>query len=320
MPRAKASGWDVVGTPIPGNVTGCLDEIGLAYKVQGDEIHMPCPMHLARTGKEDKHPSFSINYDAGYFNCFSCGYQGPFIILVKDMLEIPYADAVLWVRKRGGIERVKKFLAKKEATPDKVDTTTQINEASLALFVTPPIAECSKRLIMPEHCEATGVLWDTERSMWIIPVRDPDTGKLWGWQEKNARYFRNRPNSMTKSKTLFGLHTYESDQAILVESPLDVVRLRACGFTAGLASFGSGVSDAQMSLIRDHFDTVVIALDNDAAGAKDSERLRKDWSRRGLALKFLDYSGTSAKDIGEMGADAIKNAVRNAYPSVLARF
>jgi DNA primase len=99
-----------------------------------------------------------------------------------------------------------------------------------------------------------------------------------------------------------------------------VVRLRACGFTAGLASFGSGVSDAQMSLIRDHFDTVVIALDNDAAGAKDSERLRKDWSRRGLALKFLDYSGTSAKDIGEMGADAIKNAVRNAYPSVLARF
>lgn len=317
---SKTRGWDAVGTPIPGNVTGCLDEIGLEYKVNGDEIHMPCPMHLARTGKEDKHPSFSINYDAGYFNCFSCGYQGPFVVLVKDMLEIPYAEAIQWVRKRGGIERVKKFLAKKETAHDKVDTTTLINEASLALFVTPPLDACSSRLITQEACEATGVLWDTSRDMWIIPIRDPDTGRLWGWQEKNAHYFRNRPQSMTKSKTLFGLHVYEGDTAILVESPLDVVRLRTAGFKTGVSSFGAGVSDAQMSILRDHFETVIIALDNDTDGAKHSERLRKEWSRRGIALKFLDYSGTPVKDIGEMSHNEIKNAVRNAYPSVLARF
>jgi 5S rRNA maturation endonuclease (ribonuclease M5) len=254
-------------------------------------------------------------------NCFSCGYQGAFVVLVKDMLEIPYSDAIAWVRKRGGIERVKKFLAKKAADPKTVDTTKQINEASLALYVTPPLEACSKRLFMPEDAEACGVLWDTERDMWIVPVRDPDTGVLWGWQEKNERYFRNRPTSMTKSKTLFGLHTYEDDTAILVESPLDVVRLRACGFKAGLSSFGAGVSDVQMSLIRDHFETVIIALDNDTDGAKHSERLRTEWSRRGLALKFLDYSGAAgAKDVGEMGADQIKNAVRNAYSSVVARF
>lgn len=316
---ARAKGWDSVGTPIPGNVTGCLDEIGINYKVQGDEIHMPCPMHLARTGKEDKHPSFSINYEAGFFYCFSCGYRGPFILLVRDMLEIPYADAVLWVRKRGGIERVKKFLAKK-AAPATVDTTKEINEASLALYVTPPIEQCAKRLFLPEDAEACGVLWDTERSMWIVPIRDPDTGQLWGWQEKNERYFRNRPRDMTKSKTLFGLHTYEGDMAILVESPLDVVRLHTVGYPAGLSSFGAGVSDAQMSLIRDHFDTVIIALDNDTDGAKHSERLRKEWARRGLALKFIDYSGVTEKDVGDMSSDQIKYAIRNAYSSVVARF
>jgi DNA primase len=317
--RSKARGWDAVGTPVPGNVTACLDEIGLEYKVSGDEIHMPCPMHEARTGKKDKHPSFSINYDAGYFNCFSCRYQGPFVVLVKDMLDIPYGDAVAWVRKRGGIERVKKFLAKK-ADPKTVDTTKQINEASLALYVSPPLDECSKRYFMPEDADACGVLWDSEREMWIIPVRDPDTGLLWGWQEKNDRYFRNRPPGVPKSKTLFGLHTYEGDAAVLVESPLDVVRLRAAGFTAGLASYGAGVSDAQMSLIRDHFDTVIIALDNDTAGAETCKRLHQEWRGRGLTLKFLDYSGTSCKDPGDMGADALKNAVRNAYSSVIARF
>jgi DNA primase len=317
--RSKARGWDAVGTPVPGNVTACLDEIGLDYKVSGDEIHMPCPMHEARTGKKDKHPSFSINYDAGYFNCFSCRYQGPFVVLVKDMLDLPYGDAVAWVRQRGGIERVKKFLAKK-ADPKTVDTTKQINEASLALYVTPPLTPCAERFFMPEDAEACGVLWDTEREMWIIPVRDPDTGMLWGWQEKNERYFRNRPPGMAKSKTLFGLHTYDDDTAILVESPLDVVRLRACGFKAGLASFGAGVSDAQMSLIRDHFDSVIIALDNDTAGAETCKRLREEWTGRGLSLKFLDYSGTACKDPGDMGADALKNAVRNAYSSVIARF
>jgi hypothetical protein len=321
MRAVKRSGWDSAGTtPIPGNVAACLDELGLEYKEYGEELHMPCPMHEARTGKADKHPSFSVHSGVGQFNCFSCGYHGVFVILVKDVLEIPYADAIAWVRKRGGIERVKKFLAKKTADPTKVDTTTHINEASLALWVTPPAEECAKRRFAPEDADASGVLWDTEREMWIVPVRDPDTGLLWGWQEKNARYFRNRPNSMTKSKTLFGLHTYEGDTAILVESPLDVVRLRAAGFPTGLSSFGAGVSDAQMSLIRDHFDTVIIALDNDVDGAKHSERLRKEWSRRGLALKFLDYSGTSAKDPGDMTDAEVFFAVRNSYSSVIARF
>lgn len=317
-----ASTWDSIGTPIPGNVTACLDELGMEYKQNGDEIAMPCPMHMARTGKADKHPSFSIHSDQGYFNCFSCGYQGPFVLLVRDVLEITRADATAWVRQRGGIERVKKFLAKKEqeSDPTKDDTTKRINEASLALYVTPPLSECSKRLFMPEDAEACGVLWDDRREMWIVPIRDPDNGKLWGWQEKNARYFRNRPRKMKKSLTLFGLHTYEGDTAILVESPLDVVRLRACGFTAGLASFGAEVSDAQMALIRDHFNTVIIALDNDEAGAQTCERLRSEWARRGLTLKFLDYSNTTAKDPGEMSADEIKNAVRTAIPSVLARF
>jgi hypothetical protein len=279
-------------------------------------------MHEARTGKKDSHPSFSINFDEGYFNCFSCGYRGAFWVLVRDVQDTTEADAKNWVRRRGGAERVRKYLEKKkEQRADKGDTTKQINEASLALFTTPPLTPCTDRLFLPEDAEACGVLWDPARDMWIIPVRDPDTGMLWGWQEKNERYFRNRPPGMAKSKTLFGLHTYDDDVAVLVESPLDVVRLWTCGVKGGLASYGAGVSDAQMSLIRDHFDTVIIALDNDDAGAEACKRLLTEWTGRGLTLKFLDYSvAPKAKDPGDMTADQIKAAVRGAYSSILARF
>jgi 5S rRNA maturation endonuclease (ribonuclease M5) len=279
-------------------------------------------MHEQRTGKKDSHPSFSINFDEGYFNCFSCGYRGAFWVLVRDVQDTTEADAKNWVRRRGGAERVRKYLEKKkEQRADKGDTTKQINEASLALFTTPPLTPCADRLFLPEDAEACGVLWDPARDMWIIPVRDPDTGMLWGWQEKNERYFRNRPPGMAKSKTLFGLHTYDDDVAVLVESPLDVVRLWTCGVKGGLASYGAGVSDAQMSLIRDHFDTVIIALDNDDAGAEACKRLLKEWTGRGLTLKFLDYSkAPKAKDPGDMTADQIKDAVRGAYSSILARF
>uniref|UniRef100_A0AAU3ICT2 Toprim domain-containing protein n=1 Tax=Streptomyces sp. NBC_01393 TaxID=2903851 RepID=A0AAU3ICT2_9ACTN len=304
-------------------MTACLDTIGLDYKVQGDEIHMPCPMHEARTGKKDAHPSFSVNFDEGYFNCFSCGYRGAFWLLVRDVLELDASEAKNWVRRRGGAERVRKYLEKRkeQQRPSQVDTTKQINEASLALYVTPPLEACAERFFMPEDAEACGVLWDPARDMWIVPVRDPDTGMLWGWQEKNKRYFRNRPPGMAKAKTLFGLHTYEDDVAVLVESPLDVVRLWACGIRGGLAAYGAGVSDVQMGLIRDHFDTVVIALDNDDAGAEACKRLLKEWTGRGLTLKFLDYSvAPPAKDPGDMNADQIKAAVRGAYSSVVARF
>jgi hypothetical protein len=279
-------------------------------------------MHEARTGKKDSHPSFSINFDEGYFNCFSCGYRGAFWVLVRDVQDTTEADAKNWVRRRGGAERVRKYLEKKkEQRADKGDTTKQINEASLALFTTPPLTPCTDRLFLPEDAEACGVLWDPARDMWIIPVRDPDTGMLWGWQEKNERYFRNRPPGMAKSKTLFGLHTYDDDVAVLVESPLDVVRLWSCGIRGGLASYGAGVSDAQMSLIRDHFETVIIALDNDDAGAEACKRLLAEWTGRGLTLKFLDYSkAPKAKDPGDMTADQITAAVGGAYSSILARF
>ena len=77
---------------------------------------------------------------------------------------------------------------------------------------------------------------------------------------------------MMKSETLFGMHLVESDRVVLVESPLDAVRLRQCGIQA-VASFGAEVSNKQVEILARNCTEVIVALDNDPPGQKASERV-----------------------------------------------
>lgn len=331
MARTRASsvvgkGWDSVATPVPGDVAACMQEMGLTILRQtGHELVAKCPMHFERTGFEDKHPSWSVNEDTGIFNCFSCGYSGQFVFLVMDVLDLERADAVAWIRKRGGIERVRKVFGRggdkvfAKDLVDSGDTTKQVNEASLALFVDPPRAECEKRGFSQRDARHFGVLWDRDEDLWIIPIRDPETGELWGWQEKNERYFRNRPNSVKKSRTLFGLDVFERGTAILVESPLDVVRLHSAGISGGLASYGVKASEEQFRLVRSVATDLIVALDNDNDGVKMSQRLRLTYGRR-IVMRFLSYNHVpDVKDIGDMSDEEIRIAIKNSVSSVVYR-
>ena len=60
---------------------------------RGEEVQGLCPMHKARTGKEDHNPSWWINSVTGAHICFSCGYKGNVYTLVADIKGIDYFDA-----------------------------------------------------------------------------------------------------------------------------------------------------------------------------------------------------------------------------------
>lgn len=326
---------DYADLPIPGDVYSCLVELGIeVHRVSGDEVIGLCPGHVKRTGHPDSHPSWSVlaedrvsddgsRVPAGTHNCFSCGYRGTFVGLVADVQGASWDDARAWVRQRGGILRAKRVLSRLERPQGPQDTTKNLNEASLALFTDPPAWALSQRLLDLNSARHYGVLWNPEgpqNGSWILPIRDPDRHTLWGWQEKNERWFRNRPRDVTKSKTLFGYGQHDSDTAIILESPLDCVRLHSVGIAGGLSSFGVAVSDEQMSLVRNVAEVVILALDADRDGESYSKAILNRWSGRGLSLRVLDYTHTSAKDIGEMTSDEIKYAVANSVPRIVARF
>jgi DNA primase len=86
---------------------------------------------------------------------------------------------------------------------------------------------------------------------------------------------------------------------IVVESPLDVVRLSSIGIDGGVATYGAIVSAAQFNLIRGA-DRIIFAMDNDDAGKASSQSLLEMCKQMGVECWFFNYSGIDLKDVGGM--------------------
>lgn len=270
---------------------------------RGEEVQGLCPMHKARTGKEDHNPSWWINSVTGAHICFSCGYKGNIYTLVGDLKGLDYFDAKDYVG-QSEEELPLDYLAKRiKELPQYIPAEEEIamSEARLAVFTEPPEIELKKRFLTKEAANHYGVLWDAKNEAWILPIRNPDTFDLWGWQEKGARgrFFKNQPVGVKKSKTVFGIEVLISDQPLwVVESPLDAVRLKSIGHSA-ISTFGAIISEDQAKLMR-RAPQLIAAFDNDEAGRKASEQILGFARKYGMELKFFNYEGIDVKDVGDM--------------------
>jgi DNA primase len=316
MPPKKTSPtdfWDAIAAysnPVPYDVLASLEELGLEVvrtlsKADSSELVTLCPAH------EDRKPSFSVNDTTGLFNCFSCGYAGQFVQLVEDVLELSQTEAFTWITRQGLYA-----LRDDEERPGREEAEEiRISEAHLALFTEPPREALERRGLSAAACRAYGVVWDCAKGAWIIPIREPGTGRLIGWQSKGEykRSFFNYPGGVKKSRCVFGIDLLSGlDEAVLLESPLDAVRLASLGVSGGVAAYGAYVSEFQMRLIKVRVRRVIMGLDNDKAGRAASEGLHVKWRRRGLPMKFLNYDGIAAKDVGDMSAEDALRSVRTA--------
>lgn len=284
---------------------------------RGDEVQGLCPMHKARTGREDHHPDWWINSVTGVHFCFSCGYKGNIYTLVADVKGMDYFDAKDYIDSSETLP-VDVLLKRIRELPQyvPVDEPIEMSEARLAVFTTPPPIELKKRFLSADAVEQCGVLWDQKNEAWILPIRDPDNYKLWGWQEKGARgrFFKNQPAGIKKSKTVFNIHILTEDPLIVVESPLDAVRLVGLGYNA-ISTFGAILSDEQGKLMR-RASSLVAAFDNDAAGKKACEQILGYARKYGMDLKYFNYEGIDVKDVGDMTETEIKVGLETAKDRV----
>ena len=295
------------------DVLATLERLGIEGKESGDEFIAACPKHFERTGRYDAHPSWSINLNTGLFLCFSCGYRGSLFTLVMDtegVADIEVAkEFVVKGSLQNSIERI-------PGAYRPVVNRTGVPESRLGAYTTAPSWALRSRRVTATACAHYGVLWSTYDESWILPIRDHD-GLLLGWQEKSQtdRHFRNFPTGVKKSDTLFGYHKFTGGQMVVVESPLDAVRLYSEGITGAVAVYGAIVSRKQIQLMT-AADEVVMALDADEAGRKASKELLQ--STRGVlkAVRFFAYDG-SAKDPGDMDHDQIYGGITAARSRVL---
>jgi DNA primase len=294
-----------------GAVYQVLSNLGVEVDERGDELLGLCPMHLERTGSEDHSPSWSMNSETGVHHCFSCGYKGNLITLVAELNDfitewgrLDLEEAKNWLR--GNIvvdlEAMTKQLQESREMYIPLPVPVAMSEARLAVFTSEiPQWALDARGLKQEACDLYGVRWNPLKNSWIAPIRETSRFALMGWQEKSQteRFFRNRPTGVAKSKTLFGIDTFTGGTMIVVESPLDAVKLQSLGVVGGVSTFGAAVSDSQLQLMK-RADKLIFALDNDAAGKTASTDVLKRLRKFGMECWFANYDGFDYKDIGDM--------------------
>jgi 5S rRNA maturation endonuclease (ribonuclease M5) len=313
------------------DVEAVLESLGLDADAHGEELCALCPMHERRTGRLDHLPSWWINAETGAHICFSCGYKGNIFQLVCDVKEFykevtwgdnneyDYHAAKVWLSSVAEVpaEKLQEMI---RSLPQRIEPAPKpipMSDARLAVFTTPPLEALDSRNITPETAEEFGILWDKKTSSWILPLRDPETNQLLGWQEKGTveRTFYNRPVGLKKSTTLFGVQRLNGKTAIVVESPLDCARLSSAGFEIPVAICGSSLSDYQVKLLRS-VDVIIAAFDNDSAGQKANKEMLTWGKKYGFDLFFFNYSQSNKKDPGEMTDEEITWALENAKSSI----
>lgn len=276
--------------------------------------HCPLPQNHQRG---DRNASWSINTDTGAHHCFSCGYRGSLRSLIEDLTgEVP-RDLDVTIRRATNNRLLERALTKGQQQQPEVEQEIFVSEYQLAAYDKVPVWACEERNLDPDDVDFYGVRWDRENERYIIPIRSVD-GKLLGWQAKGRKYFRNVPKNMKKAGSLFGLDVFMGKQAILVESPLDAVRLQTAGIAGGLASYGAWVSAEQMDYLIDVADTVVLALDHDSTGRQSMMQIIQEYSRR-TKLKVVRYRPDDPKDVGEMQNGQIHRLLRRAAAVTPAR-
>jgi len=267
------------------------------------EIVGRCPGHVLRTGKEDHRPSWSVNKTTYLHFCFSCGYKGTLTQLLVDLTGAAPVDLVDELRKQSFLSRI----AIREQPDELLDPV--ISEWAITnLLADVPRRLLELRYLVRSAVDRYQVRWNPDTRQWVLPIRD-QRGELLGAQYRQQGSVLTLPAGMQKSETVFGYDVVESyDWAVVVESPLDAVRLFGLGIPA-FATLGAWVSRAQVTLMARCFSYVVLALDNDKAGKEASAIVKPMLKKAGCAAipwryeGLVDRDGDPAKDVGDVPSD-----------------
>ncbi len=170
---------------------------------------------------------------------------------------------------------------------------------------------------------------DKYRNRITFPIRDP-LGKLCGFggrilNDGQPKYL-NSPESelYIKSKNLYGFYEAKNairkhDSVLFVEGNLDVMTCHQYGIENVIAISGVGFSEFQAQLIKRFTTNVLLALDNDEAGIKATERILPVLFSQNISAKTLQVEPKFGKDPDEIlrnNSEIFLSAVKNAKPSI----
>lgn len=156
-----------------------------------------------------------------------------------------------------------------------------------------------------EQLRALGVITDQGRELLggciVIPIPDPQTGT---WTTLYGRGVRTARHCYLPGP-LRGVWNFQaarsSDTIILTESVLDALSFHQAGIATAIPIYGTqGCTTDHLDLLtREQVRSVILALDNDAAGRTATAALSEKLTAAGLAVRVAAYP-TGVKDANEL--------------------
>lgn len=261
------------------NIPQLVESLDLNARLVGRELVCYCPFH-----KERDSPNLEINSETGLWHCWVCTQRGNFVQLVMQLRSGSYREAIGYLEEHGG-----------------VPTIAQIREHNLRQLESilhPPHAAKFEDIDITPYMHGRSwwkhvrnfddavirkfwLGYDNQSRRAVIPIRFKEK---WVGICKRAineyqltKYLYNK--DFPKERVLFGwdyVPTWENE-CILVEGPTDTIRGHGYGHNNVLGLMGTAVTDGQLRLIANRFDSVILMMDNDPAGAiatlRNAERL-----------------------------------------------
>jgi len=170
----------------------------------------------------------------------------------------------------------------------------------------------------------TGKIFDRFRGRVMFPIHDSQGrvigfgGRLLDTAQKSQPKYLNSPETplFNKSHTLFNLHRARSyirkrKQALLFEGYMDVVAAWQAGFTQGIATLGTALTEQQARIIRRNVDSVIVCYDGDLAGQEATGKAIQILQQAGLTVRIAPLPQGMDPDefIRQHGAEAFSQQI-----------
>ena len=310
------------------NIEVLLDDLGLEYRQDGENIFMCCPIHQG----SDNKTAVSISLDKRMWKCWTHNCEEEY---GKDIFNFirgvfagedwSFGDVLKYLCRLYNISKNTNLL---------VDPTPQEDFLSLTGLFKKHIKLVDKfenNIQTEEHSdyfESRGFLRSTLNHFGVKDCLDKNS-KMYNRaiipiysNEEEIGYIARATKDYMIPKYLFSkglcssLYLYNYDKAIerarqvsalfIVEGQGDVWRLYEAGVTNAVGLFGKDISQQQKELLKTSGATKLIVMtDNDQAGREGRMKIQRELNRY---FKLI-YPPMPKKDVGEMSIERIQKTI-----------
>lgn len=306
-----------------------LDELGVPYKEKYNYVNACCPVHNG-----DRKDAWSWQIDIGIWKCFSNGCQDKYgndiFGLVRGIKDCGFKEALDFVKEFvGGELNPAKIKELKDIRDNRVFVYSAKKKVPQKTYTN----DCLARITYHDYLEKRGFTREIIEKYHIgigkenhgymvdriiFPIRNLDgqivafSGRTLhsDWKERGIpKWKHSKDFELHANKMLFNIDVAKEEiertgVAILVEGPIDALRLVESGIKNVVAVLGKTLYNGQISeLIRAGATRLIIAFDNDNPGKTGADKAVK------LAAPFFDVTKveitSGQKDYGEMNATEV---------------